>query len=216
MVSYAIAAVVAVVLAAISGTICFISGISYRKRIAEKEIGAEINEEVFKIKAPYVPRFTDVSEKYASLGYVPEQEKPKAPKTLVIGDSVDPTAEIDKSVKDAKIVRVNEDKDAIINESSTLFKFSAIKRSSSFLTSSFVLSAKFKQASKHLFCHAIIPSHIIRQAFKNSSFFSLPLCSVRDLFMRSFIPSIPFSITSAKLGVACCHSRVHKFSKGLL
>ena len=44
MVPIAIAAVVAVVLAAISGTICFISGISYRKRIAEKQIGSAEQE----------------------------------------------------------------------------------------------------------------------------------------------------------------------------
>ena len=37
---YAIAAVVAVVLAAISGAICFRLGISYRKKVAEAEIGS--------------------------------------------------------------------------------------------------------------------------------------------------------------------------------
>ena len=41
---YAIAAVVAVVLAAISGTVCFRLGISYRKKIAEEKIGSAETE----------------------------------------------------------------------------------------------------------------------------------------------------------------------------
>ena len=41
---YAIAAVVAVVLAAISGTVCFRLGISYRKKIAEEQIGSAEKE----------------------------------------------------------------------------------------------------------------------------------------------------------------------------
>ena len=44
MTQYVIAAVVAVVLAAISGTICFRLGISYRKKIAEEKIGSAETE----------------------------------------------------------------------------------------------------------------------------------------------------------------------------
>ena len=40
--------------------------------IAEKEENSTIPDEVFRISTTSMPRFTEVSEKYSRLGYVPE------------------------------------------------------------------------------------------------------------------------------------------------
>lgn len=94
--------------------------------IAEKEVAEEINDNLSKVRTTYIPRFTDVSDSYNRLGYVPENSdaKEKLEISSVDGAAMDPTAEIDaETVSDAKVVSVNSGNGEIIDTSTTMFKF---------------------------------------------------------------------------------------------
>ncbi len=96
--------------------------------IAEAEEGVSLSDEVFKINTVYIPRFTDASDDYRRLGYVPEQSKKCDAQKADVSqpkDAIDATAEIDAELSpDAKIVEVStEEKELIEDGTSMVFKF---------------------------------------------------------------------------------------------
>lgn len=92
--------------------------------LAEKEDGATISDDIFKIKTTYVPRFTDASDNFHRLGFIPEKEKPSPKAELVLDtEPLDPTAELDSDASaDAKVVEVNAEKE-YVETATTMFKF---------------------------------------------------------------------------------------------
>lgn len=88
--------------------------------IAQKEDNEPVNESVYRFRATYIPRFTDMD--------APIVKEKDQVATVVINsndaEAVDPTAEIDKDeICDAITVKVEQEAD-LIDESARVFKFS--------------------------------------------------------------------------------------------